>query len=265
MSADSPKLFMVVLGKRKRHVASVLAMNPDQAVTRAVARFENPQNVEVQEVNEAEDGLAVMVIPDPPLHFFPMTEHLITTHPILAHALPPWEGAMVSCFQWEMMVRLAAGKFWPGLSVATSIGDSKGKNGQPGKPGLLTMLYGKLPFTDDEKLFLNQSQKVRNKLIHCQPDALLKEIQVIWAKFKPPEKSQMIRLPNDGSAIREVLETQRGAVPVQSTVSEQDGFVGWMLEAASTKIFEQANAIFRDAVEIIEKKIRAYDGQGSQP
>src|SRR4051794_36934294 len=108
---------------------------------------------------------------------------LLSHNPSLAFALGPWERAMVACFRFEVTVRQLAGKFYPGESVTTEIGDKNGK------PGLMAMLFDrpKLAFTIAEKDFLPKCNRLRNKLIHCEPDAVRRLVQELWPVFQPAD------------------------------------------------------------------------------
>lgn len=166
-------------------------------------------------------------------------------------SLPHWEDAMGSCFHFELVVRLLAGKFWPAESVTNKIGD------QPGKPGLLTKLFQEVPFTAVEKEFLPKCNTLRNKLIHCEPDALARLIQDLVPTFQPPNLVQQIPLPDtttSGSIIA-AIEHRTGAVDVQATVSREEGFFGWMLQAAGDGTFDHAIAILKRGVETVRAKI----------
>src|SRR5260370_22767373 len=90
--------------------------------------------------------------------------HMLADSPMLAFSLPRWEEAMLSCFHFEVKVRLLAGKVFPAESVTREIGDTKN--------GLLVLLFQRLTFSDNEKAFLPKCNTLRNKLIHCEPDAV---------------------------------------------------------------------------------------------
>jgi hypothetical protein len=192
--------------------------------------------------------------------------YMFVDSPAVAFALPHWEEAMLSCFHFEMKVRLLAGKFYPGESVTTDIGD-KGKavqGGKAAKPGLLSMLFQrpKLPFTADEKTFLPKCNTLRNKLIHCEPDGVRKLVQELLPAFQPPNKVTSLKfgVGASGAAILDALKTQKGAVPVAATPSRQDGFFGWMLQAAGDGTFDLAAGIFKHGIGIITAKASVLDG-----
>jgi hypothetical protein len=184
--------------------------------------------------------------------------YMLADAPVLAVSLPHWEEAMLSCFHFEMQVRLLAGKFHPAKSVTTDIGDKKGH------PGLLTMLFQrpKLAFTAAEKSFLPKCNTLRNKLIHCEPDAVRKLVQELTPTFQPPNVVHLFRLPvgASGTAILEMLKTRKGAVNVSATTSRQDGFFGWMLQASKDGTFDMAAGIFRFGIGIMKAKALVEDG-----
>jgi hypothetical protein len=183
--------------------------------------------------------------------------YMLADAPELAVSLPHWEEAMLSCFHFEMLVRLLAGKFYPAKSVTTEIGDKRGQ------PGLLTTLFHrpKLAFTSAERAFLPKCNTLRNKLIHCEPDAVRKLVQELTPTFQPPDVVQVVRLPPgaSGMAILDVLKTKKGAVKVSATASRQDGFHGWMLQASRDGTFDMAAGIFRFAIGIIKAKALVED------
>lgn len=181
--------------------------------------------------------------------------YMFESSPALAVALPHWRDAMLSCFYFEVKVRLLAGKFHPAESVTREIGDPKN--------GLLAMLFQhpKLTFTADEKAFLPKCNALRNKLIHCEPDAVRKLVQELIPSFQPPNKVQKLKFPEGATAatMLDVLKTQKGAVPVAATPSRQDGFFGWMLQAAHDGTFDLAADIFMYGIGIIGAKAKQSD------
>jgi hypothetical protein len=183
---------------------------------------------------------------------------LISHSPTLAFALGPWERAMVACFRFEVTVRQLAGKFYPAESVTTEIGNKNGK------PGLLAMLMDrpKLAFSLKEKEFLPKCNRLRNKLIHCEPDAVRQLVQELLPAFEPPDKVVQMKFPNDstGAEIHEVISTQKGAVPVSTTTSRSDGFMGWMLQASSDGTFDLARQVFRAGIRLMVAKALIPDG-----
>jgi hypothetical protein len=116
---------------------------------------------------------------------------------------------MGSCFHFELLVRLLAQKHFSGESVTRDIGD------RGNQQGLLSRLFQTLTFSEDEKLFLPKRNTVRNKLIHCEPDALLRIVQELVPAFNPPSIASKLTFPQPGSAetILAALESQRGAIP----------------------------------------------------
>jgi hypothetical protein len=169
---------------------------------------------------------------------------------MLAKCLPHWEAAMGSCFHFELAVRLLAQKFFAGESVTRDIGD------RPGRDGLLTMLFGRVPFDEGERAFLPKCNTLRNKLIHCEPDALLRVIRELAPDFRPPSLVQQVEIGGTGSGaeILRALETLEGAVDVMTTTSRAEGFVGWMLQAA-------ADGTFRIAVELLQRGMDVLDSK----
>ena len=170
---------------------------------------------------------------------------------MLSLSLPQWEAAMHACFHFEVMVRILAQKHFLGESITRDIGDNN-KKGE----GLLTMLFRTLTFTDDEKQFLRRCNTLRNKLIHCEPDAVLRVLQEFKPDFKPPGLAFMIKL-SGGQSDSDLLnanQTMSGAVPVQDTSSREEGFLGWMLDSAGNGTFGLATEVFVRAVLIANSK-----------
>jgi hypothetical protein len=169
--------------------------------------------------------------------------------PILAVALPHWGEAMLGCFAFEAKVRLLAGKFFLGESVKREIGDPK--------EGLLTLLFNKLDFTDDEQKFFRVCNNLRNKLIHCEPDAVQRLVTELVPTFRPMATVYRFKVPESGltaSIIRNAAENHTGGLPVVDTVSRQDGFAGWLLQAGRDGTFDAAAWAFQAAVAIISAK-----------
>jgi len=183
--------------------------------------------------------------------------YMLADAPALAYSLPHWEEAMLASFHFEMHVRLLAGRFHPAESVTTEIGDSNGK------PGLLKMLFQRptLAFDGAEQSFLPKCNRLRNKLIHCEPDAVRKSVQELMPAFQPPDKVHLLKLPKgaSGTAIIETLQTQAGAINVSATASRQEGFFGWMLQASNDGTFDLAAGIFRFGIGIIKAKTLLAD------
>src|SRR5690348_13402023 len=93
---------------------------------------------------------------------FPTSEMLYRFGPALGSCLPAWEGAMGACFHFEVIVRLAANRFFPTESVTRDIGTGSKEK------GLLELLFAKLEFSTGEKAFLPKCNTLRNKIIHCE-------------------------------------------------------------------------------------------------
>jgi hypothetical protein len=175
--------------------------------------------------------------------------YMLGESPMLSLAQPKWEAAMVSCFRFELGVRMLAGKFFGGDSVTRQVGS------RTGQPGLLTMLFERpdLNFTDVEKVSLARCVRVRNKLIHCEPDVLRKIVQEADPSFRPPSLVLQLDVPVDEGAERvlEALTSMRDAVDVAETSSRDEGFQGWMLQTAMDGTFDGAVRIFRQGIEML--------------
>jgi hypothetical protein len=184
--------------------------------------------------------------------------YMLADAPMLALSLPRWEEAMLSCFHFEVNVRLLAGKFFPAESVTREIGDLKN--------GLLILLYQVLAFTDSEKTFLSKANTLRNKLIHCEPDAVRRLVQELVPAFQPPNVIQQIPLSENvtGAAIADALVNRTGAVNVADTSSRDEGFLGWMIQAAGDGTFDLAARSFKHAIGIIGVKARQTDAAPTQ-
>jgi hypothetical protein len=165
-------------------------------------------------------------------------------------SLPQWEGAMRACFHFEVIVRILAQKHFLGESITRDVAD--GKKGE----GLLTLLFRLLTFTEEEKLYLLRCNSLRNKLIHCEPDGVLRVLREIMPDFAPPNRAFRINLSGgeSGAELVTTIQTMRGAVPVQRTSSREDGFLGWMLESAANGTFLFAVEVFVGAVRIVDSK-----------
>lgn len=169
--------------------------------------------------------------------------------PLLATALPQWARAMLGCFTVEVKVRLLAGKYFPSESVAKDIGAQEG--------GLLELLFAKLAFSDDEKAFLRRCIKLRNKLIHCEPDKVRSLVQEFDPTFRPPNLFKKFRVPEGGltaAVVVDAVTNGTGGVNVIGTRSRDEGFLGWMLQAAEDGTFDRAAEIFRQGGNIISGK-----------
>jgi len=178
----------------------------------------------------------------------PMSLH--QQSPMLELCLPKWQAAMVACFQFELVVRLLAQKWFAGESVTRHIGDgSKGM-------GLLSLLFLKLEFSPEERVFLPRCNTLRNKLIHCEPDALLRIVRELEPQFNPASAVRRTTLEPgaSGADILSAIATQAGAVDMMSTTSQSDGFLGWMLQAASDGTFEAATELLIRGMTIVEAK-----------
>jgi hypothetical protein len=172
--------------------------------------------------------------------------------PVLAIALPHWGEAMLGCFAFEAKVRLLAGKFFLGESVKREIGDPK--------DGLLTLLFNKLQFTDEEQKFLRSCNRLRNKLIHCEPDAVQILVLELVPAFRPGAAMVRFEVPKSGltdSFVRDSVEDPSTGTPGINTISKQDGFIGWLLQAGCDGTFDVAAQIFRAAIAIVSAKAMA--------
>lgn len=147
-------------------------------------------------------------------------------------------------------MRLLAQKFFAGESVVRDIAD--GKKGS----GLLTLLFGRLPFSDDEKAFLLKCNTLRNKLIHCEPDGVLRIVQELDPTFTPPSLAVQLDISesSSGADTLEVIQGQRGAIDVLATTSRSAGFLGWMLQSTSDGTFHHAVEILTRGMTIIDTK-----------
>lgn len=175
---------------------------------------------------------------------------LYRSSPTLALCLPKWEQAMGACFHFELCVRLLAQKHFLGESVSTDVGDQKRK------PGLLTMLFGRLQFSDEEREFLPKCNRLRNKLIHCEPDKVVAVLREIVPEFRPTNKIQELKFGAEASAeeMIEVIRTRRNAINVQDTTSRQEGFLGWMMQAAHDGTFHLTAQVLGKAIMILNSK-----------
>jgi hypothetical protein len=247
----SQKLFMVMAWDT--YVFSVLAPTSDEA--RALVRGKIATDVPdgVLNIHEVEGPVGVVKVkqPQPP---FPFSRSIYEMSPNLANCLPSWETAMGTCFHFEVAVRLLAQKHFAGRSITENVGDRE-NNGKK-KPGLLSLLFAKLSFSDEEKSFLPQCNHMRNKIIHCEPDALQAAIKEMKPDFAPRAKVVRMRLPAGAKSeeMISVLENQTNAVPVKETSTRADGFYGWMWEAACDGTFETATNLLGSGIRIINSK-----------
>jgi hypothetical protein len=189
---------------------------------------------------------------------FPTSQILYGFGPALGLCLPAWEAAMGACFHFEVIVRLAANRFFPTESVTRDVG-----TGPKGK-GLLDLLVEKLAFTDDDKAFLPKCNTLRNKIIHCEPDGMLRVVQELAPRFRPRRTTQQITVgaASSGKEILEALETRKGAVDVLETSSREQGFFGWMFQSSSDGTFLLATEILCSAVVIVDARLKAADQKG---
>jgi hypothetical protein len=126
-----------------------------------------------------------------------------------------------------------------------------GKKGQ----GLLTLLFGHLAFADEEKVFLVKCNTLRNKLIHCEPDAVARLAKELNPAFSPPPVATQVNVSDStrDSLVRAVT-TGEGAIDVRDTNSRTEGFLGWVLQAAGDGTFDQATAAFGEGIRILDSK-----------
>ena len=168
--------------------------------------------------------------------------------PTLAVALPQWARAMLGCFTVEAKLRLLTGKYFPAESVTKDLGEAG---------GVLDLLFRKLPFADEEQVFLRRCVRLRNKLIHCEPDEVRRLVQEFVPAFQPPSVFKKFRVPEGGlspEAIIDAVTSGSGGVNVPDTKSRDQGFLGWMMQAAQDGTFDLAAEIFRRGIEIISAK-----------
>jgi len=177
-------------------------------------------------------------------------ETMLRGSPMLAMVLPEWNELALRCAWFELKVRLVAGETHPGESV------SNGRLG--GDNGLLSLIFGTRPFDAAQQELLRSCVRVRNKVVHCEPDALLRELQKVDPTFSPPPTVTQLSVDGaqSGAEIREALETRRNAVAVQDTNSRKEGFFGWMLEAKNSGIFDKA-------IEVMERGINTLARQSA--
>jgi hypothetical protein len=165
--------------------------------------------------------------------------------PGLSIAISPWENAMRACFRFEVEVRLTAGRKHPADSVSMNIGD------HGDKPGLLTLLFGdgELAFDEQEQNLLRKCNTLRNKLIHCEPDAVQRLVRELISDFTPTNLVEQVKISEDTSPaeFEEILQTREGAQPVLNTFSKEQGFYGWMIQAAGDGTFNHAAKILAKA------------------
>jgi len=174
----------------------------------------------------------------------------VSCSPILATAFPQWARAMLGSFTVEAKVRLLAGKYFPSESVTKEVGADG---------GLLDLLFGKLAFSDDEKTFLRRCIRLRNKLIHCEPDKVRSILQEIDPAFQPLNLFKRFSVPEGGltkAGVIDAITNGTGGVNVVGTKSRDEGFMGWMLQAAGDGTFDQAAEIFTQAGDLINDKAR---------
>jgi hypothetical protein len=169
---------------------------------------------------------------------------------MLGLSLPKWEAAMGSCFHFELVVRLLAGIKFPSESVNRDIAD--GKKGE----GLLTLLFRQMSFTDEERAFLPKCNTLRNKLIHCEPDAVLRLVQDLVPGFQPPSVMKQFNISPgaSGTDILQMIVSREGATDVLKTSSRKQGFTGWMVQAAQDGTFDQANALLGRGIAIVDSR-----------
>jgi hypothetical protein len=170
--------------------------------------------------------------------------------PGLAIALPSWEKAMRACFRFEVQVRLTVGQKHPADSVSKDIG---------GQHGLLPLMFRELTFDKEEQRLLEKCNTLRNKLIHCQPDAVQRLVKELDSGFAPPNLVEQVKIP-EGTGLadfEEILQTRKGAQPVLSTFSKERGFYAWMIQAANDGTFDLSAKILAEASELIHSRIIA--------
>jgi len=235
------------------YVFSVLARTPEEA--RALVLEKIPTGVpdDLLKVHEVEGPVGVVEVRPPTGQGpFPLSRSLYEACPSLATCLPSWEAAMGTCFHFEVSVRLLAQKHFGGQSITEDVGDKE--KGQ--KPGLLSMLFDKLSFVDEEKAFLPRCNRLRNKIIHCEQDALQAFVRELKPDFVPRPTVARMRFSKGASAeeMISVIQNQTNAVPVQGTSTRVDGFYGWMLEAACDGTFETATSLLGRGIRIINSK-----------
>ena len=119
------------------------------------------------------------------------------------------------------------------------------------------MLFEKLDFTDDEETLLRKCTTLRNKLIHCEPDAVQRLVTELLPAFRPQVAMFQFHFPKGGltpAVVRNAVENRTDGVPVTQTVSRQDGFIGWMMQAGYDGTSGLATKILRATIDIISAK-----------
>ncbi len=179
----------------------------------------------------------------------------------VALALPPWEIAMRACFRFELEVRLTVGRKRPADSVALDIGDKHYK-GNP-RPGLLSLLFEQYEFSPKEQEFIRKCNTLRNKLIHCEPDKVQELAMELARGFSPQNLVTNIPIPDDasGADVKRILTNLEGASPVRNTTARDQGFFGWMLQAAGDGTFSVAAGAIAHATRIIHERTKDEGGR----
>jgi len=169
---------------------------------------------------------------------------------MLAQSLPAWESAMGACFHFELIARLLAGRYFPAESVSLELA------GQGKKPGLLSLLFDRLDFDDEEQAFLRECVRLRNKLVHCEPDAVQRIVRGLQPTFTPPNLVVQGKFPEgaSGSEILEAIQGSGGKVDVGATVSREEGFLGWMLQASQDGTFELATRSLDEGISMLNRQ-----------
>ncbi|MCR9161183.1 MAG: hypothetical protein ACE37F_13035 [Nannocystaceae bacterium] len=157
-------------------------------------------------------------------------DELIYGSPVLATFLARWEAAASACARFEFGIRIQVGVAHPRESVR----------------GNLSSLIPLTSCTEPEQARLTLCTRARNKLLHCELDKLLEVLQEADPTFTPPRLTKRVAI-GDGK-IGDALTSD--PVDVQDTVSRDEGFFGWLLEAAQTGMFERTVELLDEGLSI---------------
>jgi len=164
---------------------------------------------------------------------------------VLAHSLAKWEAATLACTRFEFGIRLQVGVTHPRESVNAKLSE-------------LIPLTG---CSESEQATLALCVRARNKLLHCELDALLAVLTQADATFQPQRRST--KAIEVGRNPLDTLNQLSSAVDVQDTKTRDEGFFGWLLEASSTGMFEQAVRLLDEGLSLANARHSAAQMPGA--
>lgn len=168
------------------------------------------------------------------------SERLRGTSFSLAKSLPT--AAMGACFHFELMIRLLVGRDDPPARLRK-------------RSSILARLKPHFAAAREWE-YLDDCSELRNKLTHCELDAVRKIVLRRVPDFKPRDLVHEAKV-EDGAPIlpqRERMQRLENTIAVSQTFSRSNGFMGWMLQGSQDGTFELATVVLERGVDLLNAK-----------